>query len=122
MPRLLNDAFGSNATPTLFVPPFVGSTNAVAVTSLVTTGVPSNSSAPTSGAVPPPFTDPGGPGRVSLSMSTATPVPPAPPDSRNVVVAAGMCRSVAVVNDATTFSAGVLGFPVKAVLNALRVV
>src|SRR6185503_15287355 len=78
--------------------------NAVACTSLASSGNPSNSSAPRSGAVAPPLTDPAGPGRESLSISLATPTA-APDDSSEDTVAAGMCRLVAEVNGGATFEA-----------------
>src|SRR6185295_14416833 len=59
--------------------------------------MPSNSSAPRSGAVAPPLTDPGGPGRVWLSMSVVTPTA-APADSSGEVVPFGICRSVLDTN------------------------
>src|SRR5262245_13466710 len=56
---------------------------ALAWMSFASSGKPSNSSAPRSGAVAPPLTEPAGPGRVCPSMSTVTPVVTAdtPPDS-----------------------------------------
>ena len=105
VPLFVKEAWGEKATPAAFVPPFVGSTNAVAWMSLASGGTPSNSSAPRSGAVAPPLTEPAGPGRTSPSMSDTTPIA-APCDSREVgerpVL---MCRFVLVVNGAAALDA-----------------
>ena len=60
----------------------------------------SNSSAPISGNVAPPLTEPAGPGRTSPSISVKTPTT-APPDSIWLTVALlGICKSVALTNGA----------------------
>ena len=66
-----------------------GATSETLMYTIGAAGVPSNSSAPISGAVAPPFTEPAGPGRVCPSMSVVTPTA-APPDSSCVLVAAGI--------------------------------
>src|SRR6478609_3462068 len=73
--------------------------------SLEKSGMPSNSSAPISGASAPPLTEPAGPGRMSLSISEVTPSD-APRDSRGVgVIPVLTCRFVEETNGAATVEA-----------------
>src|ERR1043166_7825759 len=82
VPTFVNLACGLTLEPVWITPLLAGMIRAEAAMSLVRGATPENSSAPISG----------GELRASMSISTLTPRPFAPPDSNLVEVPFGMCR------------------------------